>query len=205
MIIYCCKSSRERYYGMCLITHYNPIMANICVFCGSRPGTHPAYLQMAYELGETLAKRWHTLIYGGGSRGLMGAVATGAIKNGWHVIWVVPRFLEEKEREWRSFIESEIIYIDSMDERKTLLYGKWDAVITLPGWVGTMDEFFEVLTLRQLEQHEKPLGVLNIENYYTPLIEYMHSMVEAGFLSVWDIELLIVRDEIESLLDGMGL
>lgn len=100
------------------------------------------------------------------------------------MIGVVPRFLEEKEREGRSFIESEVIYIDSMDERKTILYGRGDAVITLPGGVGTMDEFFEVLTLRQLEQHEKPLGILNVHNYYTPLIEYMHKMVESGFLSV---------------------
>jgi uncharacterized protein (TIGR00730 family) len=135
----------------------------------------------------------------------MWAVARGAIKEWGHVIGVVPRFLEEKEREWRSFIESEVIYIDSMDERKTILYGRWDAVITLPGWVGTMDEFFEVLTLRQLEQHDKPLGILNINNYYTPLIEYMHHMVESGFLSVGDIEILIVREDIESLMNGMGL
>ena len=180
-------------------------MAHICVFCGSRNGADPLYMEMAYTLGEEIAKRWHTLIYGGGSRGLMGAVARGAIEQWWHVIGVVPRFLEEKEREGRSFIESEVIYIDSMDERKTILYGRGDAVITLPGGVGTMDEFFEVLTLRQLEQHEKPLGILNVHNYYTPLIEYMHKMVESGFLPVWDIEVLIVREDVESLLNGMGL
>lgn len=180
-------------------------MAHICVFCGSRTGTDSLYLEKAYQLGEEIARRWHTLIYGGWSRGLMWAVAQWAIKEWWHVIGVVPRFLEEKEREWRSFIESEVIYIDSMDERKTILYGRWDAVITLPWWVGTMDEFFEVLTLRQLEQHEKPLGILNINTYYTPLIEYMHHMVESWFLSVWDIEVLIVREDIESLLNGMGL
>lgn len=180
-------------------------MAHICVFCGARTGNNPLYMEVAYQLGEEITKRWHTLVYGGGSRGLMWAVAAGTINQWWHAIGIIPKFLEKKEREGQSFTESEVIYVDSMDERKRLLFEKSDAIITLPGWAGTMDEFFEVLTLRQLEQHEKPLGILNIENYYTPLIEYMRRMVESGFLSVGDIEILIVREDIESLLNRMGL
>lgn len=134
----------------------------------------------------------------------MGAVASGVRENGGKVIGVMPRFLERKERDGTILYESdELVYIETMDERKTILYGRADIIITLPGGCGTMDEFFEVLTLRQLSQHEKPIGILNVSGYYNPLINYMHHMVEEGFVSVSDMDLIIVRDEVEDLLDSL--
>ncbi len=135
----------------------------------------------------------------------MGAVASGVRSKWWKVIGVIPRFLEKKEIEGTArHSEDDLIYIETMDERKTILYGRADIIITLPGGCGTMDEFFEVLTLRQLSQHEKPIGILNVEWYYNPLIHYLHHMVEEGFVSVSDMDLIIVRDGVEDLLDSVG-
>lgn len=116
----------------------------------------------------------------------------------------MPRFIEKRERNIEDIsLEDEVVFIETMDERKVILYGRADIVITLPGGFGTMDEFFEVLTLRQLDQYEKPIGILNIAGFYDPLVQYLHHIVEEGFVPVPDMELVIIRDEVESLLDAL--
>lgn len=181
-------------------------MAIVAVFCGSRDGANPRYKTLAYELGKSIAKRWHTLIYGGGNRWLMGAVAQWT-HDGWgRVIGVTPRFLEKRERNVADIsFEDELVFIETMDERKVILYGRADIVITLPGGFGTMDEFFEVLTLRQLDQYEKPIGILNVAWFYDPLVQYLHHVIEEWFVSVPEMELVIIRDEIEDLLDNLWI
>lgn len=175
----------------------------MCVFCGSRLWNNPLYKTITEELWKELARRWNTLIYGWWSAGLMWVVADGVLSERWFAIGIFPRFLEKKEISHKSWVD--LTYVDTMDERKVIMYGQSDGSIIIPWWFWTMDEFFEVLTLRQIWQYDKPIGILNIDWYYDPMIEFIHHMVERGFVSVEHLELFFVRDNIGDLLDAMEL
>ena len=152
----------------------------LCVYCGSGPGRHPAYMQAASDLGQLMAKAGIGLVYGGGGMGLMGQVARGVLSAGGHVTGIIPEFLVSKERMLEGV--SELIVTRTMHERKTLMFEKSTGFVALPGGIGTLEELAEITTWAQLGQHAKPLIVCNIENYWDPLLILFDHMRGENFI-----------------------
>lgn len=155
-------------------------LRRIAVFCGSSPGAKPVYQEVAREVGALLAKRQLGLVFGGGKVGLMGATADAVLAGGGEVIGVIPRILEEREVAHRGLTELQVV--ETMHERKRRMYAMSDAMIALPGGIGTFEEIFEALTWNQLELHAKPCGLLNVDGYYDPLVEMLERSVDQGFV-----------------------
>ncbi len=155
-------------------------LRSICVFCGSAGGRRPAYLDAARRLGALLADRRITLIYGGSSVGLMGALADAALARGGKVIGVIPSALQEKEIGHPRLTRLEVV--PSMHVRKARMAELADAFVALPGGFGTLEEFAEILTWAQLGLHQKPFGLLDVEGYYRPLTAFFDHAVEEGFV-----------------------
>ena len=155
-------------------------MSTICVFCGSRSGTNSCYAEAARELGETIATRGHTLIYGGGNIGLMGIVARSALNLGGTVVGVIPQFMAEREIALEE--TTELIVVGSMHQRKAIMAERADAFVALPGGYGTCDELFEILTWHQIGLHAKPITLLNVNNFFDPLLTWADHMAAEGFL-----------------------
>jgi uncharacterized protein (TIGR00730 family) len=176
-------------------------MKSITVFCGSSMGNEASYVSQAFLLGETLALNNISLVYGGAKIGLMGAVANGVLNQKGNVTGVLPRFLSGKEILHDGL--TELILCNTMHERKTKMNELCDGVIALPGGFGTLEELFEMLTWAQLGLHKKPIGILNIEGYYTPLITMIQTMVDKGLLKENNQELLLVSTNIDDLLKKM--
>ncbi len=176
-------------------------MKNISVFCGSNSGNSPIFKEYAYQLGNSLAENNIGLVYGGAKVGLMGAVANGTLEKGGYVTGVLPYFLKEKELAHTQL--SEIIYVDTMHQRKAMMYELSDGIISLPGGFGTMDEMFEFLTWGQLSLHKKPTGILNINGYYDNLINFIDTTIESGFVKEEHRNILIISDNIEELISKM--
>ena len=152
----------------------------ICVYCGSGSGVNPKFAQAARTLGQDLAAQGIGLVYGGGSLGLMGEVARATLDAGGHVTGIIPEFLSEKEHMLRDV--QELIVTDSMHERKQYMFAKSDAFVALPGGAGTLDELIEQVTWSQLNQHNKPIIIANIDNYWQPLLELLRHMSEETFI-----------------------
>lgn len=176
-------------------------MNSITVFCGSSFGFDEIYKTQATLLGETLAKKKIRLVYGGANVGLMGAVADGALQAGGEVVGVLPRFLQEKEIAHQHL--TELILVDSMHERKVKMSELCEGVIALPGGYGTLEELFEMLTWAQLGLHKKPIALLNTNGYYDCLDILSKSMVDNGFLKQVNKDMLLISDDIETLLEKM--
>lgn len=155
-------------------------MANICVFCGSRSGDCAEYTQAARELGLYLAQSGHRLIYGGGSTGIMGAVADAVLENNGSIIGVIPTHLCV---ELMHAAVMDMRVTADMHERKALMHQLSDIYVVLPGGYGTMEEFFEAVTWAQLDLHTRPIAVLNLFGIYDGLIQLMDTMMNSGFLS----------------------
>ena len=155
-------------------------MKRICVFCGSRAGRAPAYLEAARGLGKTIAASGATLVYGGGGRGMMGALADAALAAGGRVVGVIPRDLFQREFLHEDL--TELRAVNGMLERKALMAELSDGFISLPGGIGTMDELFEMWTWTQLGIHAKPSVLLNVDGYYDSLIAFLDEMTDAGYL-----------------------
>lgn len=155
-------------------------MKSLCVFCGSQSGADKIYRRDAEEMGRLIAERGLRLVYGGGSVGLMGVVANAALAAGGEVIGVIPEFLAVKELLHTGLTELKIV--SSMHARKALMAELSDGFIALPGGYGTLEELFEVITWSQLGLHRKPVGILNTEGYYDPLVQWISTSVEQGFL-----------------------
>lgn len=172
-------------------------MQSIAVFCGSNFGKLPVYEAIAKQVGEELAQKKIRLIYGGGDVGLMGVVASTTLKAGGEVLGVIPDFLINIEG--RTAI-SEQIEVSTMHERKQIMAEKADGFLILPGGYGTMDEFFEILTWRQLKLHNKPIGLLNVGGYYDFLIAQFDKMIEEGFVHEEGRNLLVVGTSVQELL-----
>lgn len=177
-------------------------MKAVAVFCGSSSGASSAFAQEATRLGQQLAQRGMTLVYGGAKVGLMGAVADGALDEGGKVIGVLPHFLQAKELAHPGL--TELLLVDSMHERKQLMNEHCEGVIALPGGFGTLEELFEMLTWGQLGLHQKPIGILNVEGYYDALIQLLDHMVAQGLLRPSNRRMLLVSDNIEDLLQQMS-
>ena len=171
----------------------------ICVFTGSRHGTRPEYAQAATELGKELIARGYGLVYGGGNVGLMNVIADTVLKLGGHVTGVIPDSLVSKEVAHRGL--SDLRVVQSMHERKALMAELSNGFIAMPGGIGTMEEFFEVLSWAQLGLHEKPCGLLNVAGYYDPLIEFLDRAVAQDFIKPKHRALLLVESEPALLLD----
>ena len=153
---------------------------SVAVFCGSREGDNPLYLSHAAALGKILANKQMTLIYGGGKRGLMGALSTAAMNNNGTVIGVIPDFLLQKGHTNTDITELRIV--KDMHERKRIMYELCSMAIILPGGLGTMDELFEMITWNSLKIHNKKIVLLNTADYYRPLITFLDEMQESMFL-----------------------
>lgn len=152
---------------------------SVCVFCGSRPGTRAPYAETAAALGRMLAAENWRLVYGAGDVGLMGEVARAAQAEGAQSLGVIPTHLVQREVAKRDL--SQFVITSNMHERKTVMFMNSDAIVVLPGGAGTLDEFFEVLTWRQIGLHEKPIFLLNVEGYWDPLIALIGQIVTEGF------------------------
>ena len=172
---------------------------NICLYGASSSAIAKAYVNPTEELGAKIAERGHTLIYGGGAAGLMGAAARGAYARGGKIIGVVPSFLNVDGILFDNC--TELIFTETMRERKALMEQKSDAFIMTPGGVGTFDEFFEILTLKQLGRHSKPIAVFNINGYFDSLIAQLENAVHKQFMNPEIFELFISTDRADRLLD----
>jgi uncharacterized protein (TIGR00730 family) len=173
--------------------------ANICVFTGSRLGVKPVYAAAARQIGRELVERGYGLVYGGGNVGLMGVVADAVLEQRGHVIGVIPAAFVEKEVAHRNLSELRIVH--SMHERKAMMAEGSHAFIAMPGGIGTMEEFFEVLSWAQLGLHEKPCGLLDVSGYYRRLVDFLDYAVEQDFLKPKHRKLLVVESEPSALLD----
>jgi len=170
---------------------------SICVFCGSRFGSNPAYKLAATELGHVIANRGWRLVYGAGDVGLMGAVAKGAQEVGGETFGVIPEHLLRREVGKRDL--TQFIVTENMHERKKVMYMNSDAIVVLPGGAGSLDEMFEVLTWRQLGLHEKPIYLLNIDGYWAPLIALLDHVIDQGFADATLRDYFTVVDTVDTL------
>ncbi len=182
-------------------------MQSICVFCGSNPGRDPAYRAAAEQLGRTLAARGIRLIYGAGNIGLMGAVADACLAAGGEVIGVIPEALMGKEVEGRHVEHrtlTRLEVVDSMHTRKARMAELSDGFIALPGGFGTFEEFCEILTWGQLGFHVKPMGLLNVQGFYDPLLAMFDRAVSDGFLRPQNRAMALASTDIDDLLARMA-
>lgn len=174
-------------------------MKYITIFCGSATGNDPVYAEQAALLGEALVKRGYGIVYGAGKVGLMGTVADSVLRAGGEVVGIIPEFLKIKELLHTGITKTYVV--KSMEERKTLMNELCNAVITLLGGFGTMDEYFELLTLGQLSRHRKPVALLNTLGYYDALLAFTENMITSGFLKDEYRRLLLVDDDVDRLID----
>jgi uncharacterized protein (TIGR00730 family) len=176
---------------------------SVCVFCGSQYGADPLYRRVATHLGELLGAARVVLIYGGGHVGLMGAVADAAMAAGGVVIGVIPARLLEREVGHRAI--TELITTRDMFERKRQMIDRADAFVVLPGGLGTLDELLEVVTLRQLGYHDKPVVLVNLGGYWDPLIALVDQVVRHKFALPGARTLYRVVDTVEQVLPALGI
>lgn len=174
-------------------------LRSLCVFCGSSSGRDPAHTDLAVELGRTLAEQGVTLVYGGASVGLMGAIADACLDAGGSVVGVIPRGLFRREVAHRGI--TELIEVETMHERKAVMYDRADAFVALPGGFGTLDELFECLTWSQIGIHGKPSAVLDSNGFWAPLLAQLDGMVDVGLLRPENRALLHVATTPTDLLD----
>ena len=173
-------------------------MNNIVVYCGSNLGATPVYAEAARGLGEAIAKRGSRLVYGGGCIGLMGTVADAVLQAGGEAVGVIPTFLREKEVAHRGL--TELIETPDMPSRKNKMIELGDAFIALAGGIGIFEELFEVLSLAQLKQHRKPVGLVNTAGFYDPLLALLQQTATQGFMPAANLSLLCVADTPQELL-----
>jgi uncharacterized protein (TIGR00730 family) len=173
-------------------------MPRLCVFCGSSSGNRAMFADETQQLGKLMARDDVGLVYGGGNVGLMGVLARTVLHGGGEVIGVIPRALEAKELALHETTRLHVV--DSMHERKALMADLADGFAALPGGFGTCDELFEILTWAQLGLHNKPIALLNTGAFFTPLLHWLESVVQQGFLKASNLRLLRVADDPASLL-----
>jgi uncharacterized protein (TIGR00730 family) len=180
---------------------------SICVYCASRAGAVDEFRAVAAEVGDWIGRHGGQLVYGGGNAGLMGIVADATLQAGGTVVGVIPQALVERELAKRDC--TELYIVENMHERKRMMAERADAFLALPGGIGTMEEFFEVWTWRQLGYHDKPVGLLNTGGYYDALLAFLAATVTHGFMSDWQMDLVRVgrdaRTLLADLVDASGL
>jgi uncharacterized protein (TIGR00730 family) len=170
----------------------------IAVFCGSKTGANPNFEIQTFSLGKLLAQQNITVIYGGGNKGLMAAIANGALSEQGKVIGIIPKVLTEWEHQHQGLTELHVV--ETMHLRKQMLYEKCDAAIILPGGYGTLDEVFEMLTWNQLSIHDKKIFILNIDGFYDHLIAHIKMMMQEQFLYGDPDEKIVILHHAEELI-----
>ena len=176
-------------------------LKNICVFCGSRAGKDGIYTSRAKELGQLFAQNNITLVFGGGSIGLMGAIADSVLEHGGSAIGVIPEKLDKKELAHPHLTELHVV--KTMHQRKALMAELSDAFIAMPGGIGTFEELFEVATWNQLGFHSKPMGILNVRDYYKPMIALLDKSIQEGFVDDEYRDLFTISDDPQTLLNNI--
>ncbi|MGX5842618.1 LOG family protein [Mesorhizobium sp. ArgA1] len=169
---------------------------SVCVYCGSSPGRDEIYAKAGHLLGRSLAKSGLRLVYGGGTKGIMGAVAEGALKAGGRVTGIIPRFLINKEATETALDRlDELLITDNMHERKHKMFEKSDAFVALPGGIGTVEEIVEVMTWGQLGHHRKPIVFANVKGFWNPMLALLDHMSKEGFIhTAQRVRPLVVED-----------
>ncbi|VAV86697.1 Lysine decarboxylase family [hydrothermal vent metagenome] len=152
---------------------------SICVYCGSRPGRNGRFKIMAQDFGDLLAQNNIRLVYGGGNIGLMGIIANRVMKQGGKVTGIIPRHLDDAEGGWKE--ATDFFVVDNMHDRKRMMFDHSDAFVALPGSIGTLDELIEVITWRQLGLHNKPIVIVNIDDYWQPLFALIDNFIAEEF------------------------
>ncbi len=173
----------------------------ICVFAGARPARDPAHAAAARAMVQAASARGLGFVYGGGGGGMMGTVAEAAAEAGVRIVGVAPRFLADREILASGL--SELVMVDSMAERKQVMFDRAAAFLTLPGGIGTFDELFEVMSANYLDLLGKPCGVFNVNGYFDPFVALLDTGVDAGFIGRGAREELIVEDEAGRLVDRL--
>lgn len=177
----------------------NSTIRSICVYCGSQPGRDNAYMEAGRALGRSIADHGLRLVYGGGTRGIMGAVASGVLSNGGEVTGIIPEFLMDKEATRHSLGQlNELIVTSDMHERKHTMFERADAFVALPGGIGTLEEIVEIMTWAQLGRHRKPMVFGNINNFWRPMLDLLQHMREEGFVHTAHlVQPLVVNDAVD--------
>jgi len=177
---------------------------SICVYCGSQPGHDPAYRKAAQVLGRAMAESGIDLIYGGGTKGIMGAVADAIMSSGGKAIGIIPEFLMDKEASRHSLGQlSELHVTKDMHERKHMMFERSDAFVTLPGGIGTLEEIIEIMTWAQLGRHTKPMVFANINGFWDPLNLLLGHMAEEGFIHTAHLVRPMVIDAVEDIVPAI--
>lgn len=177
-------------------------LKSICVYCGSSDSVSPDYLAAAHQMGEVLAQRGFRLIYGGGKTGLMGAVARGVLEAGGEVVGVIIPSMNTPELAHNSLTRMDVV--PGMHERKARMHELSDGYVALPGGFGTFDELFETITWAQIGEHEKPIGLLNVKNYFAPLYAALQHAVKEGFIYGEHFSAMKYEEDPGRLLDAMS-
>ena len=160
-----------------------PAIRSLCVYCGSSPGRNSAYVEAARALGQSMAEAGIDLVYGGGAKSVMGAVAQGVLSGGGRVTGIIPRFLVAKESSQDSLkILTEVILTEDMHERKHQMFERSDGFVALPGGIGTLEEIIEIMTWAQLGRHRKPIAFVNIAGFWDPMSALINHMRDEGFI-----------------------
>lgn len=177
------------------------MIKRVCVFCASSSRLDERYLGPAYELGQLLADQGITLVYGGGAVGLMGAVADGALSRGGHVVGVIPTFMVE--REWAHKGVSQLVVVQSMNERKELMRAQADALVALPGGSGTLEELLEAISLKRLGLYLGPIVMLNTCGFFDPLLQLFERCITERFMDPRHLRMWTVVDKPAEVLEAM--
>ena len=177
------------------------MLNTVCVFCAANEGSHPVYVERAAAMGRHLAQSKRRLVYGGGCTGLMGALADAALDAGGEVVGIMPRHLVDREVAHTGLTELRVVA--SMHERKSLLAELADGFLAMPGGLGTLEELFEIWTWGQLGLHSKPYGLLQVEGFFAPLLDFLDQAVTAGFIRAANREMLVVDDDPAALIARM--
>jgi uncharacterized protein (TIGR00730 family) len=180
-----------------------PKLSSVCVFLGSSTGTNPANAEATIAMAHELVARDLTVVYGGGKSGLMGLLADTTLEAGGRVVGIIPRNLFSREVAHRDL--TELIETETMHERKALMYERSDAFAALPGGLGTLDELAEIATWRQIGSHVKPVGVVDVDGYFGPLLSWLDRVVDDGLLSASNRDLLHSAATPSALLDAFEI
>lgn len=177
---------------------------SICVYCGSQPGRDPAYLAAGRALGKSIAAHGLRLVYGGGTKGIMGAVAAGVLSNGGQVTGIIPEFLVDMEATRHSLGQlDELIITKDMHERKHKMFERSDAFVTLPGGIGTLEEIVEIMTWAQLGRHEKPMVFADIGGFWKPMLDLVSHMRDQGFIHRAHLVQPLVISEVDQIVPAI--
>jgi uncharacterized protein (TIGR00730 family) len=177
---------------------------SICVYCGSSPGRDDVYLKAGHTLGRSIAESGLHLIYGGGTKGIMGAVSDGALRAGGKVTGIIPKFLLNKEATEAALGRlDELIVTDNMHERKHIMFEKSDAFVALPGGIGTVEEIVEIMTWAQLGHHRKPIVFANVRDFWKPMLALIEHMRNEGFVHSGHLVNPLVVDKVDAIVPAI--